>query len=132
MSAPRRSVAVWAILVILLAEFLLITGVSVFLLFEVLTAPATSIASAVALTILSFIAAAFVGAILVGAWRGRAWIRGAGIVWQVLQFAIGLGAVQGAFAQPALGWPLIAVSVLGFLLLVSRPVVEQTQDREQR
>lgn len=132
MNAPRRPLAVWALLLILAAEFLLIAGVAVFLLIELLTAPAASIASAIALTVLTFLGVAFVGAILVGAWQGRAWIRGAGIVWQVLQFAIGLGAVQGAFAQPALGWPLIVVSLVGFVLLLSRPVVEQTQDREPR
>lgn len=132
MNAPRRPVAVWAILLILAAEFLLITGVAVFLLVELLTAPAASIASGIALAVLTFVAAGFVGAILVGAWQGRAWIRGAGIVWQVLQFAVGLGAVQGAFAQPGLGWPLIVVSLVGFVLLLSRPVVEQTQDRDPR
>ena len=52
-------------------------------------------------------------------WRGAGWSRSAALVWQVLQFAVGVGALQGAFAQPAWGWPLVIASVLGFLLLMS-------------
>ena len=68
------------------------------LLIELLVARPTSYASAIALTVLAFIAAAWLGAIVVGALRGQAWIRGAAIVWQVLQFAVGAGAVTGSFA----------------------------------
>jgi hypothetical protein len=63
------------------------------------------------------------GAALRGVWQGRAWVRAASVVVQVLVFAIGVGALQGAFAQPGWGWPLIIIGVVGFALLMSKAVV---------
>jgi hypothetical protein len=63
------------------------------------------------------------GAVLRGIWHGRAWVRAASVVVQVLIFAIGVGALQGVFAQPNWGWPLITIAVVGFALLLSKPVV---------
>ncbi len=79
----------------LFGEFLLVAGLAVTLVIELLVATPTSFASAVALTVLAVVAAAWLGAIVVGALRGQAWIRGAAIVWQVLQFAVGASAISG-------------------------------------
>jgi hypothetical protein len=68
-------------------------------------------------------------ATIVGLLRGQAWVRASAIVWQVLQFAIGVGALQGSFAQPAWGWPIVAVSVVTFGLLFVPSVVKATQAR---
>lgn len=122
----------WVLIVVLIGEFLLVAGLAVTLLIELLIATPTSFASAVALTVLAFVAAAWLGAILIGALRGQAWIRSAAIVWQVLQFAVGAGAVTGAFSQPAIGWTLVAVALVGFVLLLSKPVVDATSRREDR
>lgn len=118
------------LLVLLALEFLLVAAVVGALVIELLVAPATSVASAIALTVVAAIAAVWVGAILVGAWRGRAWSKSAALVWQVLQFAVGLGALQGAFAQPAWGWPLLVASVVGFVLCLSRPVAGALTKRD--
>jgi hypothetical protein len=107
------------LLVLLAAEFLLVAGVAIALVVELLIATPDSYASAIALTVLAFIAAAWLGAIVVGAWRERPWIRGAAIVWQVLQFALGAGGVTGTFATPAIGWPLAIVAVVTFFLLLA-------------
>jgi hypothetical protein len=107
---------------VLSAEFLLVATVVVTLLVDLPAAPTGSWGATVALLVLAILAVLWLGAIIVGAWRGRAWVRGAGIVWQVLQFAVGLGALQGAFAQPAWGWPLAGSALVAFLLLISRPV----------
>jgi hypothetical protein len=128
----HRPFALWALLALLALEFLLITGVVVVLVVELLVAPATSLASAIALTVVAAIAAVWVGAILAGAWRGRAWSKSAALVWQVLQFAVGLGALQGALAQPAWGWPLVLASVAGFVLCLSRPVASALTERDPR
>lgn len=124
-----RPFAVWLLLALLAAEFLLVAAVVATLVIEVLVAPAASFASAIALTVVAAIAAVWLGAILVGAWRNRAWTKSAAIVWQVLQFAVGLGALQGAFAQPAWGWPLLIASVLGFVLCLSKPVATTLIER---
>jgi len=123
---------VWALIVLLIGEFLLAAVLAVTLLIELLIATPASFASAVALTVLAFIAAAWIGAIVVGALRGQAWIRGAAIVWQVLQFAIGASAISGTFSTPTIGWPLVAVAVVAFLLLFAKPVVDATSRREER
>jgi hypothetical protein len=107
------------LLVLLVAEFLLVTGVAVTLLVELLVAKPDSFASAIALTVLAFIAAAWLGAIVVGCWRDQSWFRGAAIVWQVLQFGLGAAGVTGTFATPAIGWPLAAVAVVTFFLLLA-------------
>jgi hypothetical protein len=120
------------LIVLLIGEFLLAAALAVTLLIELLIATPTSFASAVALTVLAFIAAAWIGAIVVGALRGQAWIRGAAIVWQVLQFAIGASAISGTFSTPAIGWPLVVVAVVAFLLLFAKPVVDATSRREER
>lgn len=94
----------------------------VLLLVELLVDTPTSLGTALALLVLTAIVAVWLIAVFVGVWRGRAWVRAAAVVAQVLIAAIGVGAFQGAFAQPAWGWPLIAVGVLGFVLLISKPV----------
>jgi hypothetical protein len=110
-----------------LAGLLLLTVV---LLLEVLTDRATSVATALALVVLAAVAALVLGAVLVGLWRGRAWVRAAGVVFQVLLFAIGVGALQGAFANPEWGWPLVIVAVLGFALFVVRPTAAWLRSRD--
>lgn len=132
MSNRQRPALVWVLLVLLAGEFLLIAGLTVTLLIELLVGVPDSFASAVALTVLALAATAWMGAIVVGAFRGQAWIRGAAIVWQVLQFAIGASAVSGTFSTPAIGWPLVAVAVVVFGLLLIRPVVDATSRREGR
>jgi hypothetical protein len=119
-SDRRRPASSWLLLVLLAAEFALVAVVAIVLLVELLVARPDSYPSAVALTVLAFVAAAWLGAIVVGAWRQQPWIRSAAIVWQVLQFALGAGGVTGTFATPAIGWPLIAVAAVTFVLLLMR------------
>lgn len=117
-SDRRRPATSWLLLVLLAAEFALVTGVAVTLLVELLVARPDSYPSAIALTVLAFLAAIWLGAILRGAWRDQPWFRAAAIVWQVLQFALGAGGVTGTFATPAIGWPLAIVAVVTFFLLL--------------
>jgi hypothetical protein len=107
--------------VLLAAEFLLVAAVAIVLLLDLLTTRPVSLPSAIALTVLAFVAAAWLGAIVVGAWRQQSWIRSAVVVWQVLQFAIGAGAITGAFSNPALGWPLVIVAFVTFVLALASP-----------
>jgi hypothetical protein len=108
-------------------EAALVVGATAFLIFELLTVTPQSLASALALTLLTALAAAWVTAIAIGVLRGRAWSRGAAIVWQVLQIAVAVGAFQGSFARPEIGWLLLVPALLALVLLFSRPVVEATR-----
>ena len=118
----RPSPAITVLQVLLGLEFLALVVVTVVLIVELLVAPATSIASGIALTVLVAIAALWLGALLNGLWQGRAWVRSGIIVWQVLQGAIAIGAFQGVFRVAAVGWVLLVPALLGITLVLSRSV----------
>ncbi|GAB2983076.1 hypothetical protein [Frigoribacterium salinisoli] len=126
----RRPLGLWVVITLLTAEFLLVVGVSAFLLIELLTVRPDSYPSAVALLVLSLVAAAWLGAVVLGALRGRAWIRGAAVTWQVLQIAVGVGSLRGQFAEPAIGWALVVPAVLVVGLLLTPRVVAATAARD--
>jgi hypothetical protein len=128
-STARRPALLWLLAVLLTIEFLGLAALAVVLLIETLTAPSASVGGGIALTVIGFLAAAWLGAIVIGTLRGQAWIRAAAIVWQVLQVGVGVGALQGQVAQPAWGWPLIVLAAFVFLLLFLKPVVELTSVR---
>lgn len=129
MKTVRRPAVLWLLLALLTIEFAAIAALAVTLLVETLTSASASSGGGIALTIVAFVAAAWLGAIVVGTARGQAWIRAAAIVWQILQAAVGLGALQGQVAQPVWGWPLIGVAVVVLLLLFAKPVVAMTSAR---
>jgi hypothetical protein len=133
-STPHRPKLFRLLVGLLSLELAMIAALTVVLLVELFIDEPESIQTAIALTVLAAIATAWLAAIVVGAIRGQAWIRGAAIVWQVLQFAVGFGAVQGVFAPAAAvwGWPLIAVAIGTFMLLFAPSVVAATADRDRR
>jgi hypothetical protein len=128
-STTRRPALLWVLVVLLAIEFLGVSALAVVLLVETLTASGASVGGGIALTVIGFVVAAWLGAIIVGTLRGQAWIRAAAIVWQVLQVAVGVGALQGQVAQPGWGWPLIILAAFVFLLLFLKPVVALTSVR---
>jgi len=103
---------------------------AILLLVELVTTAATSLGTGLALLVIAVLAVVSLGAILRGIWQGRGWVRAASVVVQVLIFAIGVGALQGALAQPGWGWPLILVAVLGFVLVVARPTAVWLSERD--
>lgn len=128
-STTRRPALLWVLAVLLTIEFLGVAALAVVLLLETLTAQSVSAGAGIALTVIGFVAAAWLGAIVIGTLRGQGWIRAAAIVWQVLQVAVGVGALQGQVAQPAWGWPLIVLAAVVLLLLFAKPVVALTSVR---
>jgi hypothetical protein len=126
-SERTRSRQVIVLSALIFLEAALVVGATAFLIFELVTVTPDSLASALALTVLTALAAAWVIAIGIGMLRGRAWSRGAAIVWQVLQIAVAVGAFQGSFARPEVGWLLLLPALAALVLLFSRPVVEATR-----
>jgi len=122
----------WGLAALLTLELAAVSVVAAVLLFDLVAAEPASLATALALTVLVLIAVAWMAATIVGLFRGQAWVRASAIVWQVLQFAIGLGALQGTFAQPAWGWPIVIVSVATFAVLFTPSVVRLTSARSGR
>jgi hypothetical protein len=124
---PRKRRPQLAILVVLLfIELLLVSGAAVYLVIELLIDTPVSYASAIAILALTVLAAVWMAIIIRHTLRGRSWTRGATIVWQVLQASVGLGALQGIFARPDVGWPLIILSLATLVMLFTKPVLAAT------
>jgi hypothetical protein len=113
-----------ALLVVVGVEFAALVVLTVVLVVELVIAPASSIASGIALTILAAIAALWLGSLFIGLRNRRPWVRSGIIVWQVLQGALAIGAFQGVFRVPAIGWLLLIPALLGITLVLSRPVTD--------
>ncbi|CAN5352708.1 hypothetical protein BH09ACT5_BH09ACT5_18480 [soil metagenome] len=129
-AAPARHPFVVILVVLLFAECALLAAATIYLLVELIAATPASFASAIALLVLTAIAAVWLGFIAGNVLRGRAWTRGAAIVWQVLQGAVAVGCFQGAFAQPEIGWLLLIPALVVLVLLFTPPVVAATSRRD--
>ena len=129
-AAPRRHRFVLALAVLLFAECALLAAATVYLLIELLVAEPASLTSALALLVLTAIATVWLGFIAANVLRGRAWTRGAAIVWQVLQGAVALGCFQGVFARPEIGWLLLLPALVVLVLLFTPPVVAAISRRD--
>jgi hypothetical protein len=130
-ATPRRSGLVWLLVLLLAAETALLAVATGYLLVELVTERPDSYASATAILVLTLLATVWLGAIVGGVLRGRAWIRGAAIVWQVLQIAVGVGSLQGTFANASVGLWLIVPAVAVVVLLLVPSVVAQTSRRDE-
>ena len=77
-----------------------------------------SLASALALLVLTLVGAAAVMTFAVTIWRSISWGRSGGVVTQLLILAVALGAVTGSFADPSTGLALAVPGILGLVALV--------------
>jgi hypothetical protein len=107
---------------ILLLEAVALAAVVVWLVIDLLALEPSSYATAIALLVLVVIAAIGVGAVAVASLRSAPWSRAAAIVWQVLQLSIAVGAFQGLFARPDVGWFLLVPAITASGLLLWTPV----------
>lgn len=126
----RRHPFVVALAVLLFAECALVAVATIYLVVEILVARPDSYASAIALTVLTVLATIWLGFIAVNVLRGRAWVRSAAIVWQVLQIAVAIGCFQGLFARPDIGWLLLVPALVALVLLFTPSVVAATGRRD--
>lgn len=125
MPAPRPALLVVLIVVVAL-EAVLVAGLAVWLLIDLLTVRPASYPSAVAITVLAFLATAWVIATAVGLLRRRGWARASALTIQILQLAVAVGCFQGLYARPDLGWALLVPAVVAGVLAVAPPVVRAT------
>ena len=123
--------ALRALAVVLIIEAAALVAAVVFLVVEALVAPASSLPSAIGLTVVVAIAAVWVAFIAIGVLRGRAWTRAAVVVVQVLVGAVAIGSFQGADARPDLGGILFVPAITALVLLFTRPVLEATTFRDE-
>lgn len=123
---PRRALGLRVVTVLLALEALLLWGVTAWLVMELLTETPTSIGGAFALLGLSALAAVWVGFIAFNLPRRRSWTRGGALTWQLVQIMVAIGAFQGVYARPDVGWGLLAPSLVVIVLLFTRGVVAAT------
>lgn len=104
-----------AILILEAVGMIVVVG---WLLIDLFALQPSSYATAIALIVVAAIGAIWAVANAVGAVRRAGWSRASAIVWQILQVSIAVGAFQGLFARPDIGWVLLvpAVVVVGLLL----------------
>ncbi|MHB1173033.1 MAG: hypothetical protein ACYCZY_11215 [Lacisediminihabitans sp.] len=124
---PRGHPLVILLAVLLFLECALLATAAVYLIVELVVARPDSYASAVAILVLTALAAVWLGTMAVHTLRSKPWIRGGAFVWQVLQIAIAVGSFQGLFARADIGWFLIVPAVLVLVLLFTPPVVAATK-----
>lgn len=121
-SNGRPDVGVRTALVVISAalvlEALAVVGIAIWLIVDLVSLQPSSYATAIALIVLVVIGAIWIGATAAASFARAPWSRAAAIVWQVLQLSVAVGAFQGFFARPDLGWALLvpAITVIGLLL----------------
>lgn len=125
-SPATRPIPLIVLTVILALEAVLVTGLAVWLLVDLLTVRPASYPSAVAITVLGLLAAAWVILTVVGILRRRSWARASALTIQILQLAVAVGCFQGLTARPDLGWVLLVPAVVAGVLAVAPPVVRAT------
>lgn len=118
---------------VLILEALGLAAVVVWLVLDLVALAPSSYATAIALLVLVLLAAVWVGAVAVGSLRRAPWSRASAIVWQVLQVSIAVGAFQGIFARPDVGWVLLvpAITVIGLLLWAPVRLAYTPEDEER-
>jgi hypothetical protein len=118
-----KAPAVLVVALILVAETLVLSGLSGFLIYQLAVNSPDSVASAVGLVLITFAAAAWITTTAIGFVQGKSFARGSAVVWQVLQGAVGLASNQGLFARPDIGSGLFVPAVIALALLLFSPSV---------
>ena len=123
----QRPISLILLAILVFIEAIAMTIVTIYLVVETLTQPASSLGGAVVLDLIAAIATVFLYAVGFAILRARPWIRAATFVWQLVQIAVAVGELQGADALPALGFGLLIPSIVVIILLFTPPVVAATR-----
>jgi hypothetical protein len=120
-SAP----AVILVALVLMAETLVLLGLSGFLFYQLAVDPPDSMASAVGLVVITVTATVWIAVTTIGFFQGKRFARGSALVWQVLQAAVGLASNQGLFARPDIASGLLVPALVALALLLFSPSVSK-------
>jgi hypothetical protein len=102
---------------LLVAEAAGLVAVVAFLLYEDLTAPASSVGGAVGVTLFAAVMAGLLAMLGRALWRRRGWARAPAIVLELLLLPIGYYLTTGGLAW--LGLPVLAAGVGGAAALLA-------------
>jgi hypothetical protein len=112
---------------VVLVEAIAMGVVTAVLLLDVLTQPAASPISAIALVVLAALATLWLAAMFVGTLQRQPWIRGAVFTWQLLQLAIAAGSFQDGVGRHDIGWLLLVPAVVAIAILFTPSVMNATR-----
>jgi len=124
--SATRPPALLALAVILFLEAALVTGLAVWLLIDLLTLTPEYLTTAIAIFVLTALAAIWVIVTAIGVLRRRAWARASTVTIQILQIAVAVGCFQGLVARPDLGWALLIPAIVAGVLALTPSVVRAT------
>jgi hypothetical protein len=124
--AKPRPLGLYVIAVILLAQAALLAVAFVWLVMEALSGTESTTGAGAVLAIIALLAVVWLGASAVGLLRMAPWTRGSILAIEVFHAAIAIALFQGLFANPALGWALLAPALVAAILLFTKPVVAVT------
>ena len=113
-------------------EGLGLVALAVWQILAVIGGDTGSLASALALIVLTAVGATAVVAFAVAIWRGQSWGRSGGIVTQLLILAVALGAATGAFADGTTALALAAPALVVLVLLVLAVREAGRAERDER
>lgn len=119
--------------VILALESIVLLIVTGWELVALVSGDTESVASSIALLVLTAIGAVAVAAFAAATWRGSSWGRSGGIVTQLLALAVALGALSGTDPQPAFAAAVSAPAIVAFIALVigTRDAGRRVRDVEE-
>jgi hypothetical protein len=110
----RTSASGYAASIVVGIEGIGIAALVVWQILALVAGDTGSLASSIALVVLTAVGAVAVLAFAVAIWRDRSWGRSGGIVTQVLILAVALGAATGAYAEPTSAPAIVALVLLVF------------------
>jgi hypothetical protein len=120
-----RAPAVIIVALVLMAETLVLLGLSGFLFYQLAVVPPDSMASAIGLVVVTVTATVWIAVTTIGFFQGKPFARGSALVWQVLQTAVGLASDQGLFARPDIASGLLVPALVALALLLFSPSVSR-------
>ncbi|QHC55981.1 hypothetical protein [Rathayibacter tanaceti] len=131
-SRGPRSNASWpagllVLISVLTLETLAVAALAGWLVIELLTTRADTVGGGVAIVVLALIALGWAAATTLAAIRRRSWMRGSALTMQLVQMAVALGAFQGQYAAPDIGWALLAPALVAVATLFLPSVVSVTR-----
>jgi hypothetical protein len=119
---PKRG-ALNVLAALILLEGAAIAGLTIYLVVEIFIARTSSVSSAIALAACAAIAAIGLGLLARAVLRGRPWIRGATICWQVLQVLVAISILQTTSSTAPLFAVLLIVPAAVIVILLFTPQV---------
>jgi hypothetical protein len=122
----RKPPLLFVLVGILFLEAGALASATLWFLSRVFLERADSLAAALVILIIVALVTVWVTVTAIYTLKGRPWVRGGILTWQILQIAVAAGAFQGFFAQPSVGYALLIPAVVASLLLFSPSVLRAT------